>query len=61
MNPLHARVIGAVVRAVLVALGGASLSDDTISNVIGAVLVIAGVAWSIYEKYTSEQQILEGR
>ena len=61
MNPIYTRLIGAVVRAVLVALGGASLSDDEISNVIGAVLVIAGVGWSIYEKFTSERQIVEGR
>lgn len=57
MNPFYARVIGAVIRAALVAAGGASLSDDDIDKAIGAVLVIAGIAWSLYDKYRTEQVI----
>ena len=61
MNPLYARLLGALIRAALVAAGGASLSDEQISNAIGAALVLIGIGWSLYEKYTSEQQIREGR
>ena len=61
MNPLYARLLGALIRAALVAAGGASLSDEDISNAIGAVLVLAGIGWSLYEKFQSERQIREGR
>lgn len=56
MNPFYARVIGSIVRTTLIAAGGGTLfSDDEIEQLVGAALLIAGAAWSLYEKYATSQ------
>jgi hypothetical protein len=45
-------ILVAVIRHSLALLGaGGALSDSDISQMAGALLVLASVAWSIYEKW----------
>jgi hypothetical protein len=64
VNPFVQKLIGSVVRAALVALGG-FLSAQAIANpeqissfVEAAIPVIVGLVWSVWEKYTSRQKLV---
>lgn len=53
---MTAQILGSLVRAVLAALGGASLvSDGQIDQIVGALAVLVTVAWSIWQKYSAQQ------
>lgn len=58
MNPFYARVIGSLVRAALVAAGGASLSSDQVDDAAGAAMILVGIGWSLYEKYNARLTVL---
>lgn len=46
------QLIRLILRALLQAFGGSELlgGDDNIDKAIGALMVLGGIAWSIYEK-----------
>lgn len=53
-------ILNAIIRHVLTAAGGALVVDGTLSaadlqSVIGAVVTIATVAWSIWEKVQAKR------
>jgi hypothetical protein len=51
MNPNYTPIIVAIIRHGLSALGVSGMySEGDISQMAGALLVLASVAWSIYEK-----------
>ncbi|HEY2010511.1 MAG TPA: hypothetical protein VGH23_16095 [Rhizomicrobium sp.] len=53
-NPKTQALIGAVIRAILVAAGGGGLmSGDQISSLAGALAVVAGLGWSLWQKRNS--------
>jgi len=53
---MTSQIIGALVRALLASLGGASLASDAqVDQIVGAAAVLATVAWSIWQKYDAEK------
>ena len=53
-NPQTQAILGGIVRSLLVAAGGAGMmSGDQLGTVAGAIVALAGVAWSIYQKHNS--------
>jgi hypothetical protein len=55
-----------VVRHVLTTLGGALVADGVLSSSqlqdgVGAVVVIAGIAWSLINKYQHRQALAAAR
>ncbi|CAN5353427.1 hypothetical protein BH09VER1_BH09VER1_28550 [soil metagenome] len=56
MNPLVTQIVGAVIRAVLQAVGGnmvaqGYLDADELNKGIGALICIGSLGWSIFHKY----------
>lgn len=50
------QIIGALVRALLASLGGASLaSESQIDQIVGALAVLVTIGWSIYQKYQASR------
>ena len=57
---MDATIVSALTRHILTAVGGSllaqwGLSGDQVEAVAGAVAVVAGVAWSLYEKKSREK------
>lgn len=64
MNDAAKQALLSALRSILVAIGAViaknGYADDaTINQVIGAVMVIAPIAWGIYDKYASEARTKE--
>lgn len=57
MNPLYVAWVGSAIRTLLpYAVGGATLySDNDIEKLSGAVVTIAMLAWSMYQKAKAKQ------
>ena len=50
------QIVGALVRALLASLGGASLaSEGQIDQIVGALAVLITVIWSIWQKVQTQQ------
>lgn len=44
-------ILGGIVRAVLAYAGGTqAVSDNDVEQVIGALALLASIAWSVYQK-----------
>jgi hypothetical protein len=54
MNPLYSKMIGSLIRALLATAGGSMLDDDTVEQVVGAVMLLASVGWSVYNHKAQE-------
>lgn len=64
INPFVQKLIGSVVRALLVGAGGylvakAVASEADVSGIVESLTpILAGLVWSFYEKYNSRQKLL---
>lgn len=49
---MNTAMIAGILRAILAAIGGGTLavSDSEISAIVGALVTLATIGWSIYEK-----------
>lgn len=57
LRPLFQKWIGSLIRSGLIALGGYLMSqgfitEDQSTQLLALAPIIAGVAWSLYQKYT---------
>lgn len=54
---MTSQIVGALVRALLASLGGASMaSDNEVDQIVGAIAVLVTVGWSIYQKYQAQPE-----
>jgi hypothetical protein len=55
---MTAQIVGAVIRAGLQMLGGASLaSDSQVEQIAGAVTIVGTVVWSIWQKHVADKKL----
>lgn len=54
MNPLYSKLLGSAIRALMSAVGGAMLDDETVEQLVGALMVIGSIAWSYYNHRRGE-------
>jgi hypothetical protein len=50
MTPLYSRILAALLRAALVGYGGSALDEGQLEQLIGALMIVIGIGWSIFDK-----------
>ena len=60
VNPLF---VGAIVRALLIFLGsrGIALSEDSAGQIVGGLLALGALLWSLRQKQTVTKEIKDAR
>lgn len=55
-NPATQQVIGALIRSILIAVGaGTAMNPDQITAGAGALAVMIGIAWSLFQKRSAAE------
>ena len=60
MNPLY---VGAIARALLIFLGsrGIALSEDSAGQIVGGLLALGSLVWSLRQKQAVTQELKDAR
>lgn len=54
-DPTTRAQIGGLIRSLIIMAGGLGLTGDQTSQIAGALAVVVGVLWSLWQKHSSDQ------